>query len=60
MIKKSTVLENLKTLIYALVIAIIIRSLILQPFYIPSPLSGLFLKILPLNIGGLNGNECLL
>ena len=36
MIKKSTVIENLKTLIYALVIAIIIRSLILQPFYIPS------------------------
>ena len=36
MIKKSTVIENLKTLIYALIIAIIIRSLILQPFYIPS------------------------
>ena len=35
-LKKSTVIENLKTLIYALVIAIIIRSLILQPFYIPS------------------------
>ena len=28
--------ENLKTLIYALIIAIIIRSIILQPFYIPS------------------------
>ena len=28
--------ENLKTLFYALVIAIIIRSLLLQPFYIPS------------------------
>ena len=28
--------ENIKTLFYALVIAIIIRSLIIQPFYIPS------------------------
>ena len=28
--------ENIKTLIYALVIAIIIRSLLVQPFYIPS------------------------
>ena len=28
--------ENIKTLFYALVIAIIIRSLIVQPFYIPS------------------------
>ena len=28
--------ENIKTLIYALIIAIIIRSLIIQPFYIPS------------------------
>jgi len=36
MIKKSTIIENLKTLIYALVIAIIIRSLLVQPFYIPS------------------------
>ena len=28
--------ENIKTLLYALVIAIIIRSLFIQPFYIPS------------------------
>ena len=30
------VVENLKTLIGALIIAILIRSLIIQPFYIPS------------------------
>ena len=36
MIKKSTIVDNFKTLIYALIIAIIIRSLIIQPFYIPS------------------------
>ena len=29
-------IENLKTLFYALVIAVFIRSLIIQPFYIPS------------------------
>ena len=29
-------IENTKTLIYALVIAVIIRSLLIQPFYIPS------------------------
>ena len=28
--------ENIKTLIYALIIAVIIRSLLVQPFYIPS------------------------
>ena len=28
--------ENIKTLFYALVIALIIRSLLIQPFYIPS------------------------
>ena len=28
--------ENIKTLIYALIIALIIRSLLVQPFYIPS------------------------
>ena len=28
--------ENIKTLFYALVIAVIIRSLLIQPFYIPS------------------------
>ncbi len=36
MIKKNVIIDNLKTLIYALIIAVIIRSLILQPFYIPS------------------------
>ena len=34
--KKEIIIENLKTLFYALIIAIIIRSLLLQPFYIPS------------------------
>ena len=36
MFKKETIIENIKTLFYALIIAIIIRSLIIQPFYIPS------------------------
>ncbi len=36
MIKKSIILDNVKTLIYAVIIAIIIRSLLIQPFYIPS------------------------
>ncbi len=36
MINKKIIIENLKTLFYALIIAIIIRSLLLQPFYIPS------------------------
>ena len=36
MIKKSTIIDNIKTLFYALIIAIIIRSLLIQPFYIPS------------------------
>ena len=36
MIKKNTIIDNIKTLVYALVIAIIIRSLLIQPFYIPS------------------------
>jgi len=36
MIKKNVIIENIKTLFYALVIAIIIRSLLIQPFYIPS------------------------
>ena len=30
------IIDNLITLFYALIIAIIIRSLIIQPFYIPS------------------------
>ena len=33
---KNFIIDNLKTLIYAMVIAIIIRSLLIQPFYIPS------------------------
>ena len=39
MIKKKiliVVLDNIKTLIGALLIAILIRSLLIQPFYIPS------------------------
>ena len=32
----SKFIENIKTLIIALIIAIIIRSLLFQPFYIPS------------------------
>ncbi len=36
MFNKKFFIENFKTLFYALVIAIIIRSLIIQPFYIPS------------------------
>ncbi len=36
MFKKDFVIENIKTLIYALIIAVIIRSLLIQPFYIPS------------------------
>jgi signal peptidase I len=33
---KKTIIDNLKTFFYALIIAIIIRSLFIQPFYIPS------------------------
>jgi len=36
MIKKNVIIDNIKTLIYALLIAIILRSLLIQPFYIPS------------------------
>jgi signal peptidase I len=35
-IKKKFFIDNFKTLFYALVIAIMIRSIIIQPFYIPS------------------------
>ena len=35
MIKKF-IIENIKTLFYALIIAIFIRSILIQPFYIPS------------------------
>ena len=33
---KKIIVENLKTLFYALIIAVLIRSIIIQPFYIPS------------------------
>ena len=33
---KKIIFENIKTLFYALIIAIIIRSILFQPFYIPS------------------------
>ena len=36
MFNKKFFIENFKTLFYALIIAIIIRSLLIQPFYIPS------------------------
>ena len=36
MITKNIIIDNLKTLFYALIIATIIRSLFIQPFYIPS------------------------
>jgi len=36
MINRKVIIENIKTVFYALVIAIIIRSLLIQPFYIPS------------------------
>ena len=36
MFNKNFLIENIKTLFYALIIAIIIRSLLIQPFYIPS------------------------
>jgi len=32
----QVIIENIKTLLYALIIAVIIRSLFFQPFYIPS------------------------
>ena len=36
MISKDFLKDNIKTLIYALIIAIFIRSILIQPFYIPS------------------------
>ena len=36
MLNKKFLIENIQTLFYALVIAIFIRSLFIQPFYIPS------------------------
>ena len=35
-LNKNFLSENIKTLVYALIIAVIIRSLLVQPFYIPS------------------------
>ena len=35
-INKDIIIENVKTIFYALVIAIVIRSFLIQPFYIPS------------------------
>ena len=36
MFNRKIIIENVKTLFYAFIIAILIRSLLLQPFYIPS------------------------
>jgi len=36
MFNKKFFIENTKTLFYALIIAVIIRSFLIQPFYIPS------------------------
>ncbi len=36
MVSKNIILDNIKTILYALIIAIIIRSFLFQPFYIPS------------------------
>ena len=33
---KNIIIDNLKTLLYALIIAVLLRSLLYQPFYIPS------------------------
>ena len=33
---KNWIYDNIKTIFYALIIAIIIRSFLIQPFYIPS------------------------
>jgi len=35
-IDKNIIIENIKTIFFALVIAIVIRSFLIQPFYIPS------------------------
>ena len=36
MFKKKIIIDNIKTLFYALIIALFIRSFFIQPFYIPS------------------------
>ena len=33
---KKIIIENIKTIIYALIIAVLIRTFLFQPFYIPS------------------------
>ena len=33
---KNKIVDNIKTIFYALIIALIIRSFLFQPFYIPS------------------------
>ena len=33
---KNKIIDNIKTIFYALIIALIIRSFLFQPFYIPS------------------------
>ena len=33
---KNIIIDNIKTLIYAMIIAVLLRSLLYQPFYIPS------------------------
>ena len=33
---KNVVIDNIKTLTYAIIIAVLLRSLLYQPFYIPS------------------------
>ena len=35
-IDKNIIIENIKTIFFALIIAIVIRSFLIQPFYIPS------------------------
>ena len=35
-IDKNFFIDNIKTIFYALIIAILIRSIFIQPFYIPS------------------------
>ena len=42
---KKIILDNLKTLLIALFIAVLIRSLLFQPFYIPYLINGAFLLI---------------
>ena len=36
MFSKKSIIDNIKTIFYALIIAVLIRSIFLQPFYIPS------------------------